>query len=277
MTGLVLTLREPPRQRVDMAPLTLRDLAGRSVKDVASLTLACGNRSLRVDELFDVSGTMVMPREQGRLTIRNGSPKLDRVGFGMTDGNIAVEGDVGAYAGMGMTGGNLRISGSAGPFAACVMEGGALHIGGNADEFLGSALPGDRVGMRGGVVSVDGNAGARAGDHLRRGMLLIAGDAGPYCGARMIAGTILVLGEIGDFIGLGMKRGTIMLSHEPARLLATFNDCGSHQLQFLPLLFEAARNAGPAFASLGKFGSRVRRFAGDRGVGGQGEILIRES
>ena len=277
MTGLVLTLREPPSQRVDMSALTPRALAGRAPKDVAALTLPCGNRSLRVDELFQVSGTMVLPREEGRIAIRKATSRLDRIGFGMTHGTVIVEGDSGAYAGMGMTGGSLRISGSVGPFAACVMAGGELRIGGDAGEFLGAAVPGERIGMHGGVVSVAGNAAARAGDELRRGTLLIGGNAGPYCGARMIAGTILVLGEIGDFLGLGMKRGTILLARKPKRLLATFNDCGSHHLQFLPLMFEAARDAGPAFARLKKFGNRVRRFAGDRGAGGQGEILIRES
>jgi len=277
MSALVLTLREPPRQRVDMAGLDPRALAGRRLAEVAAAPVACGNRTLRLDALFEVSGDPIATPDSGEIEIRNASSRLDHIGAGMRAGTIAVAGDAGAYCGAAMKGGILRVSGSVGAFAACAMESGGIHVGGDAGAFLGAALPGERVGMRGGVVSVAGNVGARAGDHLRRGMLLVAGNAGPYCGSRMIAGTILVLGGIGDFIGFGMKRGTILLAAGPARLLATFNDCGSHDLQFLPLMYDKAREAGPAFAELAGFGSRVRRWAGDRGVGGQGEILIRES
>ena len=277
MSGLVITLREPPAQRVDMSALTPDPLAGRKLDFVAAMTLPCGNRKLRVDELFEISGTPVEPRDKARITIRNASPKLDRIGSGMIAGTIAVEGDAGAYAGFGMKGGRLEISGNAGPFAAATMSGGEIAIGGNAGDCLGSALSGDRRGMRGGLVTVAGNAGARVGDHLRRGMLLIAGDAGPYCGARMTAGTIAVLGRAGDFVGFGMHRGTILLAREPARMPATFNDCGSHELHFLSLMVDYAHGRGAAFAALDGFGCRVRRLGGDRGVGGMGEILIRDA
>lgn len=277
MSGLVLTLREPPAQRVDMSVLTPDPLAGRKLDFVAAMTLACGNRQLRVGDLFEISGTPVEPREKAHIAIRNASSKLDRIGNGMKAGVMVVEGDAGAYAGFAMKGGRLEIGGNAGPFAAAAMSGGEIAIGGDAGDFLGSAIPGDRAGMRGGVVAVAGNAGERIGDHLRRGMLLIAGDTGPYCGARMIAGTIVVLGQAGDFVGFGMKRGTILLSRAPARMPVTFNDCGSHDLQFLSLMFEFAKGRGKAFAPLDGFGGRVRRLAGDRGVGGLGEILIREA
>jgi formylmethanofuran dehydrogenase subunit C len=276
MSGLVLTLLKPPAQRVDMSPLSAKALAGRKLAEIAAIPLQCGNRTLRVDELFKVSGEPLGLPQESAITIRKSTARLDRIGYGMTAGTLEIEGDAGAYLGMAMTGGTLRVSGSAGPFAACVMAGGEIHIGGDAGDFLGAALPGDRVGMQGGFVSVAGDAGARAGDHLRRGMLLIAGNADAYCGSRMIAGTIVVLGKAGDFIGFGMKRGTILLARKPERLLATFNDCGSHDLQFLPLLAESAKDAGKPFAALSCFGKRVRRYAGDRGVAGLGEILIRE-
>lgn len=275
MSGLVLTLREAPKQRVDVSPLTPTALAGKKPAEVAAITLLCGNRRIRADALFDIAGTMVMPGDEGSVTIKKATTRLDRIGAGMKAGTISVEGDAGAYAGFGMTGGVIEISGSAGVFTASTMEGGEIRIGGDVGDFLGAALPGERVGMRGGVVKVFGDAGARAGDQLRRGMLLIAGDAGPYCGARMIAGTILVLGKTGDRIGFGMRRGTILLAHAPAQMLATFNDCGQHELQFLRLLTQHIGGAKP-FAALKRFGDRVRRYAGDRGVGGQGEILIRE-
>lgn len=275
MTGLTLTLREKPAQRVDMSPLIPRELAGRKLAEIAGFELACGNRMLRVDALFELSGGPLTD-PGGEITIAGATGLLDRIGAGMTQGAITVSGDAGAYLGTAMRGGVLRVSGHAGPFAACALAGGEVHIGGDAGDFLGGALAGARVGMRGGLVAVAGNAGERAGDHLRRGILLVAGSTGPYCGARMIAGSIVVLGAPGPYVGFSMRRGTILLAHPPERLLATFNDCGTHNLPFLWLLYDQAKIHGAAFAGLESVGERVHRFAGDRGVGGQGEILLAE-
>ncbi len=277
MSGLVFTLREEPRQRVDMTPLTPDRIAEKSLKDVGSIELLCGNRMLRADALFELSGSPVAAGDQATVTIAKSSSKLHNIGAAMTQGTIDVTGDAGPYVGLGMKGGLIRISGNAGAFAACAMRNGEIRISGNAGEFLGGALIGDRKGMRGGMVRVLGNAGPRAGDHLRRGILMIAGNADDYCGARMTAGTIIVLGQAGDFTGLGMQRGTILLAHPPKRVPPTFNDCGHHDLPFLKLLLNSVRGDQREFAALDSFGNRVQRLAGDRGVNGLGEILIRAS
>jgi len=277
MSGLVLTLREEPRQRVDMAPLTPDSLVGKSPKDVGSIGLLCGNQILRADVLFEISGSPVAAGDQASVTIARSTPMLHNIGAAMTQGVIDVAGDAGPYVGLGMRGGLIRISGNAGAFAACAMRNGEIRISGNAGEFLGGALIGDRKGMRGGIVRVSGNAGPRAGDHLRRGILMIAGNADDYCGARMTAGTIIVLGQAGDFTGLGMSRGTILLARLPKRIPPTFNDCGHHDLPFLKLLLNTVRGDQSEFAALDRFGNRVQRLAGDRGANGLGEILIRAS
>ena len=181
-------------------------------------------------------------------------------------------------SGLGMKGGVIRISGNAGAFAACAMENGEIRISAAMPANSSAArLVGERMGMRGGIVRVCGNAGPRAGDHLRRGILMIAGNADDYCGARMTAGTIIVLGQAGEFTGLGMQRGTILLAHPPNQSPPTFNDCGHHDLPFLQLLLNSVRGDQREFPALDPFGNRVQRLAGDRGVNGLGEILIRES
>jgi len=275
MTVLTLTLRTDPPQRVDMAPLVPRELAGRRLAEIGAWELPCGNRRLRVDDLFELSGEPLTD-PGGEIAIAGGTGHLDRIGAAMTEGRITVTGDAGGYLGQGMTGGAIHVSGTVGAYAACRLHGGEIHIGGDAGDFLGGPLAGGRAGMRGGLVAVAGNAGARAGDRLRRGILLIAGSTGPYCGSRMIAGSIVVLGSTGPSVGFSMRRGTILLAHKPERLLATFNDCGSHNLPFLWLLCDQAKIHGAAFAGLEEIGERVRRFAGDRGVDGQGEILFAE-
>ena len=73
MSGLVLTLREEPGQRVDLTPLTPDRLAAKSLRDVGSIELPCGNRMLRADALFELSGSPVAVGDQGFLTIAKSS------------------------------------------------------------------------------------------------------------------------------------------------------------------------------------------------------------
>ncbi len=268
MSALTLTLREIPRQPVDCSALTPTRLTGRTPAEIAAIELACGNRKLRVDALFDLTGD-----DAANLVFRNGCDKLDRIGEGMFDGLIEIDGDAGAYLGLGLRGGRIRVSGNCGAFAAAEMKRGLVHILGDAGDFLGAPLPGDRQGMRGGTVIVRGNAGDRCGDRLRRGNILIEGNAGDYCASRMIAGTLSVLGTLGAYPAFAMRRGTLLLSVLPASLPATFGDCGTHDLRFLPLLSQSWRSLESRFADL-EVRSRVRRLMGDLACDGQGEVLV---
>ena len=151
------------------------------------------------------------------------------------------------------------------------MANGTLTINGNVGDFLGGAIIGERKGMRGGLVIVKGNAGDRVGDQMRRGIILIEGNAGQYCASRMLAGTIGVLGKVGEYLGFGMRRGTLLLTQTP-KLHATIQDCGTHTLPFLSLMFKAFADLPTKFAALNK--NRVQSYAGDLGNDGKGEILV---
>lgn len=270
MTTLCLTLREPPAQRVDMSPLTVGHLTGRGLADVAAIELATGNRKVRLDSLFTVSGTFV-----SELEIHDSCDRLDRIGEGMTHGRITVRGNVGAYLGAGMSGGSLVVRGNVGAFAATGMSGGRIHVYGSTGDFLAAARPGDHHGMKGGLVLIDGDTGDRLGDRMRRGMVLIEGNAGDYCASRMVAGTIAVWGSVGKLPGLAMRRGTLLLQQPSSALPATFNDCGEYPLNFLTLLVRSWRTLPGKYSKLPDQGLRVRRFMGDIANGGRGEILIR--
>ena len=202
MTTLCLTLKEPPAQRVDLSPLTAGHLTGKAVEDVAAIELATGNRKVRLDSLFAISGTFV-----SELEIRGSCDRLDYIAAGMTHGRIVVEGDAGAYLGAGMSGGSLVVHGNVGAYAATGMHGGRIHVYGSTGDFLAAARPGERHGMQGGLVLVDGDTGDRLGDRMRRGMVLIEGNAGDYCASRMVAGTIAVWGTVGKLPGLGDAAG----------------------------------------------------------------------
>jgi formylmethanofuran dehydrogenase subunit C len=269
MSGILLTVTRPPRQRLDLSPLLPERLAGATLEAIGAIELACGNRRLRVDEVFALA-----PSESAGLVIRNGDAKLDHVGHEMSAGELTVEGDAGAYAGLAMTGGRLTIRGHAGPFAGAAMQGGILEIMGNAGDWLGGGLPGERRGMAGGLILLRGDAGQRAGDRQRRGIILIEGNAGDFLGARMVAGTTIVLGaETGRYPGFAMKRGTLLLSRRPRQMLPTFTDAGRHELGFMNLLTAYLAPHSVKLAAVAPGLMELRRFTGDAAAGGKGEIL----
>jgi formylmethanofuran dehydrogenase subunit C len=269
MSALTFTLKTTPNQRVDLSPLVADKLQDLSLADIAALTLQTGRFKLRVDALFSIEGS-----DCQNIIIKNSMNKLDYIGREMTCGKITVEGDAGAYLGLSMKSGEIRVSGSTSIYAAGEMKNGFIEISQNAGDFLGAALPGNKNGMKGGIVVVKGNVGERCGDHLRRGVILVEGNAGDYCGSRMGAGTIAVMGQAGRFVGYAMKRGTLLLWNQP-EISASFNDCGSHTLAFLPILFASFKTLNSKFADSSLAFNRIQRYAGDMSELGRGEILIR--
>jgi formylmethanofuran dehydrogenase subunit C len=269
MSALTFTLKNNPKQRLDMSPLVPANLSGKSIADIAKLTLQCGKQRIPVGELFDITGN-----DAQTIIINNSFDKLDYIGKELDGGSLTIKGDTGAYLGLAMKSGEIKVNGNAGLYAACEMKKGYLEINGNVGDFLGGALPGNKMGMKGGTILVKGNAGDRVGDHLRRGLILIEGNAGEFCGSRMTAGTIAVLGKTGKNLGYAMRRGTLLLWNQP-QLLASFNDCGAHTLSFLPLLFASFKTINSKFAESSVAFNRVQRYAGDMSEMGRGEVLVR--
>jgi formylmethanofuran dehydrogenase subunit C len=270
VSGLVLTLRAPPRQRVDLSALTPDKLQGIDAAAIANLPLECGNRSVAAGELFTMTSG-----DPDDLRLVGDCGKFDRIGAELTRGMITVEGNAGAYLGHAMRGGRIHVQGSAGIGAAQELRGGEIAIDGNAGDFLGGARPGEMKGMSGGLVLVRGDAGDRVADRMRRGTIIVEGSLGAYAVSRMIAGTVLALGPtIGPYPGFAMKRGSLILLSHPTRDLPTFADCGRHDLAFLHLLLRSLKGRSPRLDDLTKRPPLVQRLAGDQSVGGKGEILL---
>ncbi len=260
------TASDAPQQRIDLSPLTPDKLADKTAADIAAIELQSGRFRLRADAVFDITGS-----NAGDIVIHNSSSRLDNIGSGMKSGRITVHGNVGSYLGFQMRKGELIVHGDATDFVASGMAGGLLQVHGNVGDFLAAAIAGDRKGMKGGTVLISGNAGERAGDQMRRGIILIEGNVGSYCASRMLAGTIGVLGSLGLYAGYGMRRGTLLLTQTPS-LHATIQDCGTHSLPYLALMFKSFAALPSKFASLKQ--TRVQRYAGDIANDGKGEILI---
>lgn len=266
MKPLVLTLKQEPDQRLDLAPLVPNLLDGKSAKEIAEIELQTTAEKVTVGDLFKIRAGSVES-----IQFDGGSLRLDNVGQGLKNGEIIVEGDCGKALGRGMSGGNLVVGGDCGPFAGSRLSGGRLEIMGNAGDFLGAPLEGEMEGVTGGLIIVRGNAGARAGDRLRRGTIVIEGSAGDYPGSRMIAGTLIVVKDCGVLPGYLMRRGTIVLANPP-ELAPTFVDCGIHELAFAGLFANLLRDESRAASRL--LTRPLARFAGDMAALGKGEIFF---
>ena len=267
MTPLTFTLKTVPPQRVDLSHLVPHLLANLALTDIAALPLPCGNRTLRVDDLFEITGS-----NPKILLFYNTCNTLDSIGNHMQGGVIRVHGEVGAYLGQNMKSGEISVFGNAGMYVAAGMSGGELYIQGNVESFLAAARPGETMGLRGGRVIVTGQAGDRVGDKMRRGMVLVEGDVGDYCGTRMIAGTIAVFGQAGHYTGFGMHRGTLLLSQSPLHLPVTFNESGKYDLLFLRLLAQVLHYPNSPKRTF--LSQPVYRLVGDMACQGKGELLI---
>lgn len=265
MSALTFTLKNNPRQHIDVSPLTPDTLAAKGIEEISAILLQSGNKQYRADDLFDISGA-----DTSNLIFAKAA-KLDFVGAKMKTGSITVHGNAAHYLGFGMKSGQITVDGNVDSFCASGMSGGMITVEGNAGDFLAGAIAGEKKGMRGGIVIIRGNAGDRVGDQMRRGIILIEGNVGNYCGSRMLAGTIGVLGKLGSYTAYGMRRGTLLVFEKPS-LHATIQDCGTHTLPFLNLMFKSFKNLPSKFATLDK--NRVRRFGGDIANDGRGEILV---
>ncbi|OAM52875.1 formylmethanofuran dehydrogenase subunit C [Methylovorus sp. MM2] len=266
MSALTFTLKSPAQQRIDLSPLTPDKLAGKSIADIGAILLQSGKTKLRTDEVFAISGD-----DSNGIVFDNANHKLDYIGSGMKSGKITINGGAGSYLGFQMKKGEIILNGDADAFAASGMADGFIHIKGNVGDFLGAAYFGERKGMKGGTVLVTGNAGERAGDQMRRGLILIEGNVGAYCASRMLAGTIGILGNTGEYLGYGMRRGTLLVTKTPD-LHATIQDCGTHTLPFLNLMFKSFAALPSKFSKINQ--NRVQRYAGDLANDGKGEILV---
>jgi len=266
MSGYHLQLKAPLAARLDFSGITPGALAGLGAAEVARREVFLGAQRVELGAVFDVTETA------SAALVVSGDPRLDFVGADLDGGEIRVEGAVGAFAGARMTGGRLVVHGAAGDALAAGLVDGRIEVSGSAGAGVGSALPGERLGMRGGLVKVDGAVGEGLGTRLRGGLVLVGGDAGPGAATDLIAGTIAIAGRLGADAGRGMRRGTLLVAAEPEAVAPGFADTGIHDLVALSLLARRVPELAALFG--GGLSGRARRLAGNRLVGGEGEILL---
>jgi formylmethanofuran dehydrogenase subunit C len=247
--GLVARLRSPLQHRADFGDvlagswpsLSSRELAERPVYLESGQPVALG-------EMFELKG-----EPKGHIRFTGDLALADRLGAGMTEGDVVVEGSVGNEAGVALAGGTIVIEGNVGARA-------------------GAAPLGYKRGMTGGELVVLGSAGPGAGAIMRRGLIAIGKKAGDQTGLGMIAGTVVVFGATGADSGLWSKRGTVValggITPPPTYVYAC-----TYQPVHLRLLLTrlSARYDLPVRPRHLK--GFYRRFSGDMAELGKGEIL----
>jgi formylmethanofuran dehydrogenase subunit C len=248
--GLLARLKAPFRHRADFADvlagswtsLTAAELARRPVR------MAGAQSSVVLGDLFDIRG-----EPSGSVRFDGDLSQVDRLGAGLSEGAVLVDGNLGDEAGLAMSGGTLEITGNAGARA-------------------GGAAPEARRGMTGGELVIRGAAGPDAGSRMRRGILAIAGDSAGYVGQGMIAGTVVVFGNAGADPVLWSKRGTLVALGELSVPL-TYRYACTYQPVHLRLLLTRLRARYRLPIHKRHLVGHYRRYSGDMAEFGKGEIL----
>jgi formylmethanofuran dehydrogenase subunit C len=265
--SLTLTLHTTPAVPLEAEVITPDRLAGLNQAEIAALPVQYGNQKATLGDFFRVTGT-----GNGEIRVEGDLSRVKLMGAGMTQGRLALHGDVGMHVGAGMRGGEIVVEGNASDWAGAEMVGGRLEIKGNAGHLVGSGYRGSTVGMRGGEIIVHGNAGNEVGGAMRRGLIVIGGESGDFTGVNMLAGTLVVLGQMGWRSGAGMKRGSI-ISMRDAPILPTFTFACAYHPPFLPIYLRYLRGLGLPIEDHHLTGA-YRRWSGDSVELNRGEILL---
>jgi len=147
-----------------------------------------------------------------------------------------------------------------------------VQIRGNAGDRLGAGAPGASKGMTGGEIIVTGSAGSEAAARARRGLVVVNGDVGSHAGRTMIAGSLIVLGRVGPDPGRHSKRGSIVgVGGVPVP--STYRYACTYRPPHLRLTMTYLRRRYGLSIDERIAGGQYRRYCGDAGDPGKGEIL----
>ena len=247
--GILARLRRPLAARADLGAVLDGSWAGLGATDLARRPVALdGGAPVPLGDLFEISGSPA-----GRIRFEGDLTGVDRLGAGLAEGEVVVDGSVGDEAGMGMSGGVIDVRGDAG----------ARTGGAEGDA---------RRGMTGGELLVRGRAGAEPGARMRRGLLVVTGDVAGHAGPGMIAGTVIVFGGTGPAPGRWSKRGSIVTMGS-VPVPPTYRYACTYRPDHLRLTLLRLRRRYDLAVDERYVSGLYRRYSGDLADLGRGEIL----
>ncbi|MGE5533068.1 MAG: formylmethanofuran dehydrogenase subunit C, partial [Bacillota bacterium] len=157
------------------------------------------------------------------ITLNGDFSEVRRIGMGMKNGEIVINGDAGMHLGEKMSGGKITVNGNAAQWAGSSMKKGLIEIHGNAGDYLASPYRGSTEGMKGGKIVVDGDIGADSGTYLHGGLIKIKGNnVGQFLGYHMSDGTIHVEKNASTRLGANMTGGKIIVSGTAEEMMPSF-------------------------------------------------------
>lgn len=268
MNELVLTLREPPPERLDASPLAPDRLAGQSVAAIERLRLRLeSGATIATGDLFTIVGPATdTVRIEGDLST------FDRLGAETSRGTLLIDGSAGHRLGWRASGGRIRVAGHAGDGVGLEMSGGTIVVQGSVGRRTGSAVPGSKRGMTGGEIVVFGEAGAETGACLRRGVIAVAGRIGPDAARSAIAGTVLAGDGFDAPAGRWLKRASLVSLGEVA-IPPAFRESCTFRPPFVAVLLTHLRRTYDFPVSPEQTHGFYRQVRGDLAELGRGEIL----
>lgn len=220
--------------------ITPDNFAGKTLEQIADMTVWEGNTTHRLGKFFDISGQTAATATEQAIVVNGSVPRVKYIGSKMTAGAVLCKGDVDMYCGAWMKGGSILVKGNADAFCGLQMEGGDFVIEGNAGNYLGAAYRGDWRGMKGGNITVKGNAGSDIGEYMIGGTITVMGNtdinagihAGRAVGAKEPGGKIVIHGNSPGRVGGQMTRGTIYVLGAIETMMPGFALKGTEEVEF---------------------------------------------
>jgi formylmethanofuran dehydrogenase subunit C len=216
---IILTPLKPFRYPIYAENINPDIFQGKSLKEISELPIFEGNKKKELVKLFKIEES---PEESTNITINGDASEVRKIGTGMKNGEIVINGNVGMHLGEKMLGGKITVNGSAGSWLGSAMKKGLIEVHGNAADYVASPYRGTTEGMKGGKIIIDGNVGSDSGCYVRGGVIKIKGNAGPFLGFHMSSGTIYVEQKAGTRLGANMTGGKIVVSGYVEEIMPTF-------------------------------------------------------
>ena len=204
------------------------NLSKKTAEEINSLETWHGNEVVKLGSIFDITVEGSADPENTIITMEGDFSRVKRIGAGMGNGKIIVNGDVDMHCGAMMSGGSITIKGNADSWIGREMRGGEILIEGNAGDYVGSSYRGETVGMKGGKIVVQGNVGDYLGDHMSNGEIEVKKNAGLLAGLNMSGGKITIEGNA-ELPGAEMTNGTVIVKGE-VEMLPSFKSEGTESL-----------------------------------------------
>jgi len=262
LADLVITPARQLRIPVTAECISPDFVAGKSLSEIELTLIWEGNRKVKLGSLLKVHGETGGAPNDCTIRIRGNVSSVRRIGYGMTNGSIEVDGDAGMYLGERMRGGSIVVTGNAGSWLGTQMRNGQIQVKRNAGDSVGGSVRGGTKGMRGGIITIHGDCGTEAGAWMRNGMIRIKGNSDLYAGIHMKNGTILVERNCAGRVGAHMTNGKIVVLGNMGGVLPSFQ-------------FEEIRDK--ARAGDEKITGPFYVFSGDVNEEGRGQLFARVS